>query len=255
MTNLAYINLLRHLLLQNPTVSPRGMQIRELLAFQSIVDMANPMVTLAKRKVSEKFRYGEASWILSGDNRVSSIGPYNGIIAGFSDDGERFFGAYGPKVVDQISYVCQKIVQDQDTRQAVINIWRENPGLTKDVPCTLSLQFLVRGGLVNCVATMRSSDAWLGWVYDVFNFSMVSWLVCLHVRSMTKGAVRLLPGTLILTAGSQHLYERNVEDAKGVLEDGTLVNLKVPLPPFAEFENPDAFIHTLRTLADAAAGR
>lgn len=255
--NIAYAALLGRLLQQQPSVSPRGMKIREFLAFQSIIDASNPVITVVGRKISEKFRYAEAAWILSGDNRLSSIGPFAKKIKEFSDDGERFFGAYGPKVVDQLSYVAQKLSQDIDTRQAVMNIWRENPGLTKDVPCTLSLQFLARNGQLNCVATMRSSDAWLGWPYDIFNFSMVTWAVCLHVRKLTatmvKGEVKLNPGVLILTAGSQHLYERDVDNAKGVLENARIEEPKFPITPFSEIESVDDLIHELWAGAHLAA--
>lgn len=251
-TNIAYAMLLGNLIHQPQVVSPRGMPIRELLAFQSIVDMSAPRVTMAERKILEKFQFGEAAWILSGDNRVSTIGPYAKKISGFSDDGQRFFGAYGPKIIDQMSYVAQKIAQDVDTRQAVINIWRENPGLTKDVPCTLSLQFLVRRGALNCVATMRSSDAWLGWPYDVFNFSMVSWAVCMHVHAI-KPELTLVPGVLFLTAGSQHLYERDVEAAKGVLENGRLQDPKVATPRFSCRTQVDDFVASLWECAVQAA--
>lgn len=58
---------------------------------------------------------------------------------------------------------------------------------------------------------MRSSDAWLGWVYDVHNFSCISAFIALHLKGVELGA-------LFLTAGSQHLYEGNTEAAKKVIK-------------------------------------
>lgn len=157
----------------------------------------------------------ESYWILTGDNRVSTISYYSKQIKEFSDDGLHFAGAYGPKVVAQFPFILDAFREDPQTRQAVINIWRESPRSSRDIPCTLSLQFVYRSNRLHCIATMRSSDIWLGWVYDVFNFSMISAYVleCLKkINPMLFGSAKL--GNLYLTAGSQHLYEDDFEKAK-----------------------------------------
>jgi thymidylate synthase len=162
----------------------------------------------------------EAAWILEGRNDVETIAPYSKAISNFSDDGVSFFGAYGPKVVNQIDYCVDALYRDQFSRQAVINIWRENPPATKDVPCTLSLQFIVRHSIIHCVASMRSSDLWLGHPYDIVNFSAISFYIMLKLNKKLHADRKLLLGLgqLYLTAGSKHLYERNAADAGMVLE-------------------------------------
>jgi thymidylate synthase len=147
---------------------------------------------------------------------VKDIAPWAPSIRRFSDDGVRFFGAYGPKVVDQIHYVVDKLDEDILTRQAVINIWRERPPKTKDVPCTLSAQWMIRHGRLHVIDTMRSSDCWLGWPYDVFTFTMISLMILLLLR---KRGIMLQLGSLNLHAASQHIYERNWEPARECLED------------------------------------
>jgi thymidylate synthase len=95
---------------------------------------------------------------------------------------------------------------------------------------------------------MRSSDAWLGWPYDVFNFSMVAWALCLQLHEMGVKDVlggTIKPGTLFLTAGSQHLYATNVEQAKGALKDGQFQDPKVPLPSFNDFVQRGPAVGTL----------
>jgi thymidylate synthase len=196
------------------TCSPRGKQIRELLCHRSIVDMNYPCVTVNAREMGFRFLMAEAAWILSGDNRVSTISPYAKAISKFSDNGYVFQGAYGPRVTEQLRYVTETLMGDMFSRQAVINIWRENPRDSRDIPCTLSLQFLIREDKLNrlrlhVIATMRSSDLWLGWVYDVFNFSMIAAWVALRLREMSEGAKVLELGNLYLTAGSQHIYSTN----------------------------------------------
>lgn len=210
-----WLDLLGEILTRGVEARPRNMLTREIAGAQTCVDMSRPVVAVAERKLGRRFLCAEAAWILSGDNRVRSIAPFSKEISRFSDDGVYFRGAYGPRIVDQLTYVVDAISSDPDTRQAVVDIWRPNPRPTKDVPCTLSVQWLVRDGRLDCFDTMRSSDAWLGWPYDVFNFSMLSCYVALLVRERCGARLRL--GTLRLTAASQHLYETNFEPAREIL--------------------------------------
>ena len=211
--SVAWINLVKDILERGSECRPRGLRCRELLGYQTKVDMSRPIVTVAGRKLGYRFMAAEAWWILSGRNDVASISPYSRHIASFSNDGYHFDGAYGPRIVDQLRYVVDCLTSDPDSRQAVIEIWRPNPRPSRDVPCTVSVQFLVRDGAIHCVDTMRSSDAWLGWPYDVFNFSMLSAYVALLISARTNYSQKAYKlGTLTLTAGSQHLYVNPPED-------------------------------------------
>lgn len=207
---------LEHVFKHGTLTSPRGMKVYEVLGYKSKIDMNRPIIFNEKRKLGYKFMAAEAAWILSGDDKVSTIAPYSKDIANFSDDGEKFFGAYGPKVVDQLGYAIAKLVEDRDTRQAVVNIWRESPPESRDIPCTLSLQWLIRNGELHCVATMRSSDLWLGHPYDCFNFSAISFYILLWLR---KSGIKLNLGDLHLTAGSKHIYEKNIEQVSEIIND------------------------------------
>lgn len=227
--------------------SPRGQETYEIIGQQTIVDMRHPIVTIPERKIGHRFMAAEAAWILSGDDRVSTISPYSRNISQFSDDGETFFGAYGPKIKDQLFYIANTLSADPDSRQAVINIWRENPGVTKDVPCSLSVQFLIRDNRLHCQYTMRSSDAWLGWVYDVFNFTMLSAVVLLMLGDRFP---QLELWSLTLTAGSQHLYERDREGISRVLCGTMVPEPYVQFNPRAQFKDAEDLIKTLWYAAD-----
>lgn len=193
-------------------VSPRGMPVREILAGHTCISMEHPVLCNPHRKLGYRFMAAEAHWILTGDNRVETIKPYSRGIEKFSNDGVRFDGAYGPKIVDQLRYVIDSLLEDNSTRQAVIDIWRPNPRGSKDIPCTLSLQFLIRGGHINTIATMRSSDIWLGWPYDVFNFTMITTYVQLELYRRAQMPIAL--GDLHVRPGSLHMYEANRIDAE-----------------------------------------
>ena len=173
---------------------------------------------------------------------MKTISPFSRNISQFSDNGETFFGAYGPKITSQLFYVANTLSADPDSRQAVINIWRENPGPSKDIPCSLSVQFLIRDNRLHCQYTMRSSDAWLGWVYDVFNFSMLSGVVLLMLGDRFP---QLELGTLTLTAGSQHLYERDREGISRVLCGPQVPQNYVPFNPRGQFKSAEDLIATL----------
>ena len=213
----AWLSHVSKIIYDGADTSPRGMACKEVEHLKFTVPMWDCVLSLPERKLNYKFMAAEAYWILTGDDRVKTIAPYNPNIAQFSDDGVTYFGAYGPKVMGQIDYVVNALTGDINTRQAALTIWRENPPKTKDVPCTISLVFQIRKGLLNCHAFMRSSDAWLGLPYDAFNFSMIA----AYVRAKLKedGHYQNLDlGRLYLTAASAHLYESDVEKVHGIIK-------------------------------------
>ena len=192
------------------SVSPRKMASKEIISYCSKVSMSHPVVSIIARKLSFQFMAAEALWILEGDNRVAPLSRYAPSIVNYSDDGDVFYGAYGPQLQPQLNYVIEKLLEDVDTRQAVATIWIRNPDKSKDIPCTISVQWLIRNGKLFCIDTMRSSDLWLGWPYDIFNFTMLTTLIGLELKAR---GLTLDLGGISLQAGSQHLYMRNFDAA------------------------------------------
>lgn len=197
-------------------VSPRGMKTRELQNDTITCALDRPVVVEPARKLSYRFMAAEAYWILSGDDTVAGIAPWNDRIKEFSDDGVTFFGAYGPKIKDQLPWAIATLERDRDTRQAGITIWREKPVPSKDIPCTVAIWFQIREGKLDVSVFMRSNDRWLGTPYDIFNFSMLGMLVC---GQLNKYGVVVAPGALRLTAASGHLYEKDWESARRIIAE------------------------------------
>lgn len=192
------------------TVAPRGMTVRERLAVTYRLDNALACVAwLAKRRLNYSFMAAEFTWMVLGRRDVASIGRYCAKIKDFSDDGLTFFGAYGPPFERQLPYVVGTLQADPSSRQAVVLIWREVPPRTRDLPCTVAAQFLIRNSEVHGIFTMRSSDAWLGLPYDLFNFA--------RLTAVVAGYLDLLPGSLTINVGSAHLYDRDRERAAQVV--------------------------------------
>lgn len=225
----SWLEALNDILVNGQLVAPRGKMTKEIPQRTIVVNMRKPVLTIPDRSLSYKFMAAEAYWILSGDDRVETIAPYNARIKDFSDDGERFFGAYGPKIQAQLPYIVEKLLADEDSRQAGLTIWRECPPQTKDVPCTVAIFFSIRDKVVNAHVFMRSSDAWLGVPYDVFNFSMLAHLICGLLNEHRDFKDALAPGVLHLTAASSHLYETNWSDAKLCLAATVLDQPETPM--------------------------
>lgn len=189
---------------------PRGMQVREIISGSYKVPMP-AFIDLKERKVNLAFMFAEAAWIVSGSNRLEDITPYMKMYSNFSDDQIFLRGAYGPKIVDQLGYVVDSLEKDKDSRQAVLNIWRERPGVSKDIPCTTQMQFLIRDGKLNLVTTMRSNDIVLGYTYDVFTFSMVAKSVQLLLK---ERGIEISLGDLYVNVGSLHIYKTHYDEAE-----------------------------------------
>lgn len=232
-----WLALLNRIVTRGEKINPRGKETLEVLNGGSAmnasgttirVPMTKPVITNKMRRLNYSFMAAEALWICSGDSRVDTIAPYNPNIAKFSDDGVSFNGAYGPPVVEQLPYVVETLARDNSSRQAVINIWKPSPSQSKDIPCTIALVFNVRpihnrkepkegelpvDHLMHTHVFMRSSDAWLGVPYDIFNFSMISAMVACTLNASAPELHAGL-GLLTLTAVSSHLYTENLDGAK-----------------------------------------
>lgn len=237
----------------------RGRTTRELLAHTTVVPMTAPIVLCPGRFPEGRgyrFMVAEAAWILSGDNRLETIEPYARALTKLSDDGRTLGGAYGPLFVEQEPFVVNALVQDRASRQAVLTIWRPRPQLGgSDIPCTVSLQWLIRPSKeknvsdeLHCIATMRSSDAWMGWVFDVFTFSAMSAFIALDHRRRAGSELSL--GNLHLTAGSQHLYKVDFSMAEKCVDrsrDDLIKNVQ-PID-INEFNRPGDLVNHLWCLA------
>ena len=201
--DLLYGDILDTIMKRGEMTHPRNFNCLELSP--CCVSLKNPhwnIIGNPVRKLNKGFMAAELLWMLAGRDDVGFLSFYNSKIAQFSDDGLKFFGAYGPKIVAQLPYIEWVLKKDPWTRQAVINIWRESPPVTKDVPCTLMFQFIRRPlNRLNMSVYMRSQDIWLGFPYDLHNFTSIQILVACMLG--------LEPGEFTLNQGSLHAYQDN----------------------------------------------
>lgn len=247
----AWLYTLEQIMDYGSQVDPRGQSTYEIMDYHINFDMSKPVLSVSERGLGYKFMVAEAAWIMSGDNRVITIQPYSKMIKEFSDDGLYYFGAYGPKYLQQLPYIMRALTADEYTRQAVMTVWRESPMPSKDIPCTIALQWTIRDNRINCHVRMRSSDVWLGVPYDWFNFAMLTGHLMLSLREQNPSRWKNLKlGKLYWSAASQHLYYRNFQAANKIVN--TLLGIR-PYHPFNpyEFLHPD---HLLEFLQEKAKG-
>jgi len=230
----AWISQLKFLL-ERPVVSPRNKTCRESIGLQlCIADARKNIIFDPVRQLN--YRFLVAQWLttqLGLEDKL--LEKFNKHLADYETDGMGgVYPSYGPRLKPQWPFIMRCFQQDPQTRQAVMTLWEPvivGPmGAAYYVPCTLSFQFLLRESLLYTVVNMRSSDAWLGIPYDVFNFTMLSNYLCGALSQLFHRRVNL--AGIMLNLGSSHLYEEHWKKAAAIVkEPAGSCGESPPLPP------------------------
>lgn len=213
--------LIGDLFIRGQQSSPRGFLTREILNVTiEVSEGLNNIIVSKERDLNYRFMIAEWLWIMGGLNDVESLVQYNSVMKTFSDDGAILNGAYGPRLSSQWDYIVKNLESSHDSRQAVATIWTPSPEPSKDIPCTISLQWLIRNEKLHCVINMRSSDVWLGLPYDYFSFSQLT--------NMVSSKIGIPVGSITMNLGSSHLYARNNLEALKVMVESDYECLSSP---------------------------
>lgn len=232
-----YLQLVSYVASAGKPVVSRGLATREVTAASIIFpNVLNPLLPVGVgRGVNARLAAIEALQLISGIQRhdlIQAVTP--GFDAVLVDQADPNYGAYGPRIIEQVGDCVDVLHGDPSTRRAVIAIWNERD-LTHhgDRPCTVFLQFLVRdtgyGPALQLHTYMRSQDVWLGVPYDIFMFSQLQ-----HTVAFILG---LPVGQLAHHATSLHIYETDLpkvdklyEPAPGDLSSlSTVSGIELPL--------------------------
>lgn len=170
------------------------------------------------RNISPAYLFGEWIWYFTGRNSTKFISSFGSMWEKLSDDGKTNNSAYGYLMkyayqFDQIETIIELLTRDPESRRAVINLNVPNPNVifTKDEPCTIALQFLIRNGKLNCTAIMRSNDIWYGFPYDVAFFT--------ELQKYIADKLMVEYGTYTHFVTSLHLYEKNYKDIQKIVNN------------------------------------
>ncbi|HWQ85819.1 thymidylate synthase [Brevundimonas sp.] len=192
------------------------------------LELTKPRARLSRTQVKGHIFscLGELIWYLSGSNRVEPMTYY---LSGYSRFAQRngvVWGAYGPRIFgdtpSQYDVVLNTLRKKKTSRQAVFQLFdkRDIRKNYKDVPCTCTLQFLQRDGMLHLIVHMRSNDAYLGLPHDVFSFTMLQEIVA-NELGYKIGSYKHLVGSL-------HLYDEHRDGAARFLAEG--VQRTQPMP-------------------------
>jgi len=227
-----YPALLEHALENGEEVSPRGQSTLEVcpLVFE-LLDPTKCLVLQRARRLNYAFAIAERLALLGGSNDPDMLSFYVPRIREFVNcETGCFDGAYGPRVRPQLDFVYRELIQDPNSRRAVVSIFSpsdQRPSL--DIPCTLTLQFLIRRMRLDMIVNMRSSDLYLGLPYDVSQFA--------YLQQVLAGWLQVTPGRYLQFASSGHIYRRDVSKVQSLLRDPLsfeTMRLAVPLLPYYE---------------------
>ena len=195
----------------------------------------NPRARLSRSETRGKLFscLGELLWYLAGTDNLKFVTYYVPAYKEESKDGKRVYGAYGPRLFsmrgnDQVANVTKVLRASNDSRRAVIQLFdaKDVKERRVEVPCTCTLQFMIRHNRLVMLTNMRSNDAFLGLSHDVFAFTMLQEILA---RSL---GVEI--GPYMHAVGSLHLYDPDIPKARQYLDEGWQSTVVMPAMPLGD---------------------
>jgi len=202
-------------------VSPSRGQNRELTGL--VLRIKNPRARLSHSE-TKGFLFsalGEFLWYLSKRNDVNFISYYIRKYIEEADGSDKVYGGYGPRIfyhdgkIDQFENVIKTLTKNPESRRAVIQLFDAvdiDGQRRKEIPCTCTLQFLIRNSRLDMYTHMRSNDAYKGLPHDVFAFTMIQEILS-HILEVNLGEY-------YHSVNSLHLYKDDEDSVREYLEEG-----------------------------------
>jgi thymidylate synthase len=201
----AFVETVEYLQKRTQMVAPRGLRSLEVLNYSAVIE--NPWLVpfhVEGRKLNQTIAALEFVQLLGQTSCESAIRERVPPVSAYHDHGVAY-GNYGTRIHGQLANIVKQLVADPSSRRAVLSIYHGPADLgqeTKDIPCTLTIQFFVRERHLYMRTSMRSNDAWLGLPYDLMQFCM---LHCAMAQILNLDI-----GRYYHTVGSMHIYERDL---------------------------------------------
>lgn len=211
-----YLEFLRHI---KETGTPKqdrtGVGTISLFGLQMRYDLREGFPLVTTKKVYWKGVVHELLWFLRGDTNTQYLRDHAvRIWDEWADENGELGPVYGKqwrawetkdgRVVDQISEVIDNIRTNPDSRRLIVNAW--NVGELDKMalpPCHLLFQFHVAEGRLSCQLYQRSADAFLGVVWNVASYSLLTHMIAQQCD--------LEVGDFVWTGGDCHIYNNHLE--------------------------------------------
>jgi thymidylate synthase len=224
-----YRDILRYLMENGTEQNSRNGKTIELE--DVVIEVFNPTITAAngvRPYYSPEIGLVEGLQLISGVSDSALTAQIQPNFRNYmEDDTGKFWGAYGPRIVNQLPIIIERLREDPDTRQAVITLWDpefDAHGGKKDHPCTSLFNFRIRDGKLNMSTFMRSNDAIHGWTFDLIQFSML-------MQSMAY-ELGVDVGTYSHHVGSFHIYEPHWGVAQEIIDNAHGLGDEFVIPCF-----------------------
>lgn len=209
----AFDYILRELRCSGELVSARGSSQKEVLFMEiGLHSPTNCIVQNRRRKFKPLYAVAEFLWYVSGSRSSLNIGKVAKVWDNISDENNEVESNYGSILFNETDAgspwrkVVDELKKDQFSRRAVMSVYSHANSTcnTKDVPCTLALQFFIRNNLLHCKVNMRSNDVVFGFCNDVFAFSLMQQMM---LNELLASYPDLKLGWYVHSVGSMHIYE------------------------------------------------
>ena len=192
-------------------IQPRGEPTKEILFVQSAI--TEPFDWHVERKLNLDYVRREFQWYLNGDDSDLRICEHAKIWRGMVNRDQTLSSNYGWYLFTQkqLEKAVNILKADEMSRRAVMSIYNmpkhTRPGV-KDVPCTTSISFFIRGRRLHMGVHMRSNDLVFGLGNDAPCFH---WFHCMAYLLLKEKYDLLQMGDYVHRADSLHIYERHFQ--------------------------------------------
>ena len=241
---------LDHILSEGQEIRPTKGPAKELSGV--LLELTNPLARISRTETKGKpfSCLGELFWYLAQTKDLSFITYYLREYRAYAD-GQEIYGGYGPRLfnwdgLNQFGNVADILKRKPDSRQAVIQLFdaQDIVGPHNDIPCTCTMQFMVRGEQLHLLTYMRSNDAFVGMPHDIFCFTMLQEIMA-RMLSVELGQYKHMVGSL-------HLYDKSIDNAGQFLDEGwqSTTTLMRPMPggdPWPAIDLVLSAEHAIRT--------
>lgn len=214
-----YLDFLEHIMKNGVRREDRtGVGTISTFGYQMRFNLQAGFPAVTTKKLHFRSIIHELLWFLSGDTNVKYLED-NGVSIWneWSDENGDLGPIYGKqwvaweaadgRVINQIADVIEEIKRNPYSRRLIVSAW--NVGELKEMalmPCHALFQFYVSEGKLSCQLFQRSSDSFIGQVYNVASYSILTHMVAEQCD--------LEVGDFIWTGGDCHIYLNHIEQVK-----------------------------------------
>jgi thymidylate synthase len=221
-----------------PQPSAKGPTREILHAAISIQNPRDRWIVSRIPPINPAFAIAEVVWIVTGRNDAAFLNYWNRRLPQFVGHESENHGAYGYRLrchlgIDQIERAFNILTNNPDNRQVVLQIWDSRIDLptangdstSMDTPCNVAGFLKVRRGKLEWMQMMRSNDIFLGFPYNVVQFTTL--------QEVVAGWLGIEVGSYNHLSDSLHLYARDIGHIKKVIPvdpQANIDSLALPKP-------------------------